>query len=161
LVPDPEGPGRRGRVEQALSGRFAAVGPAVPPGEAARSARRARAALGLASEAAPFVVAEEHLAALLLTCDRELAAELASHALAPLAALKEGARARLSLTLRAWLDHQGRIEQTARALHVHPQTVRYRLGQLRDLFGDDLDDPERRFELSLALRATTLHLGAL
>jgi DNA-binding PucR family transcriptional regulator len=37
-------------------------------------------------------------------------------------------------------------------LHVHPQTVRYRLGQLRELFGDALDEPEQRFALMLALR---------
>ena len=38
-------------------------------------------------------------------------------------------------------------------LDVHPQTVRYRLGQLRDLLGDALEDPEERLALSLALRA--------
>ena len=38
-------------------------------------------------------------------------------------------------------------------LDVHPQTVRYRLKQLRELFGERLEDPEARFELSLALRA--------
>jgi DNA-binding PucR family transcriptional regulator len=36
---------------------------------------------------------------------------------------------------------------------VHPQTVRYRLKQLRELFGARLEDPEARFELALALRA--------
>ena len=41
----------------------------------------------------------------------------------------------------------------AAALDVHPQTVRYRIRQLRDLFGDRLEDPEGRFELALALRA--------
>ena len=41
----------------------------------------------------------------------------------------------------------------AAALDVHPQTVRYRLKQLRELFGPALEDPEARFELSLALRA--------
>lgn len=41
----------------------------------------------------------------------------------------------------------------AAALHVHPQTVRYRLAQLRDIFGEALDDPATRFELSLAVRA--------
>jgi DNA-binding PucR family transcriptional regulator len=41
----------------------------------------------------------------------------------------------------------------ARALHVHPQTARYRLAQLRELLGDQLDDPDARFELELALRS--------
>jgi DNA-binding PucR family transcriptional regulator len=36
---------------------------------------------------------------------------------------------------------------------VHPQTVRYRMRQLRDLFGERLEDPDSRFELALALRA--------
>jgi len=37
-------------------------------------------------------------------------------------------------------------------LEVHPQTVRYRVRRLRELFGDALEDPEQRFELGLALR---------
>jgi DNA-binding PucR family transcriptional regulator len=43
--------------------------------------------------------------------------------------------------------------EVARAIHVHPQTVRYRLNQLRDLFGDD---PDTRFELMVVTRARTL-----
>ena len=56
-------------------------------------------------------------------------------------------------TLRAWLDRPGQVQAVAAALDVHPQTVRYRLKQLRELFGERLEDPEARFELSLALRA--------
>jgi DNA-binding PucR family transcriptional regulator len=41
----------------------------------------------------------------------------------------------------------------ARAMHVHPQTARYRLARLRELLGDALDDPDARFELEIALRA--------
>jgi DNA-binding PucR family transcriptional regulator len=41
----------------------------------------------------------------------------------------------------------------AAELNVHPQTVGYRLTQLRELFGDALDDPQVRFELELVLRA--------
>jgi DNA-binding PucR family transcriptional regulator len=41
-------------------------------------------------------------------------------------------------------------------LHVHPQTVRYRLNRLRELYGDALDDPDARFELELALRSRAL-----
>jgi DNA-binding PucR family transcriptional regulator len=59
----------------------------------------------------------------------------------------------LGKTLLAWLDHQGKVPEIAAALHVHPQTVRYRLGRLRECFGSALDDPEDRFELALALRA--------
>ena len=44
------------------------------------------------------------------------------------------------------------MQAVAAELGVHPQTVRYRLRQLRELFGTRLEDPEARFELSLALR---------
>ena len=36
---------------------------------------------------------------------------------------------------------------------MHQQTVGYRVAQLKELFGDALDDPEVRFELELVLRA--------
>ena len=73
--------------------------------------------------------------------------------LAPLDHLPDGPRARLTETLAAWLDRPGQVQAVAAALDVHPQTVRYRVRQLRDLFGTRLEDPEARFELALALRA--------
>ncbi len=33
----------------------------------------------------------------------------------------------------------------------HPQTVRYRMGQVREAFGDALDDPEVVLDLTIAL----------
>ena len=86
--------------------------------------------------------ADEQLAALLLHADRGLLDDLAHRRLAPLADETERSRERLSETLLAWLDHQGRVPEIAAALHVHPQTVRYRLGRLRECFGSALDDPE-------------------
>ena len=99
-----------------------------------------------------LIVAEDHLAALLLAADPGVAADLAASRLAPLADLPAGPRARLTETLAAWLDRPGQVQAVAAALGVHPQTVRYRVRQLRDLFGERLEDPEARFELSLALR---------
>ena len=34
---------------------------------------------------------------------------------------------------------------------MHPQTVRYRMGQLREVYGDRLDDPRTVLELVIAL----------
>jgi DNA-binding PucR family transcriptional regulator len=100
-----------------------------------------------------FARAEEHLPALVIAADPALAAELARERLAPLQTLGDGPRARLTETLRAWLDRPGQVQAVAAELGVHPQTVRYRVKQLRELFGDRLEDPEARFELGLALRA--------
>ena len=176
LLPDPEGPGRRRALATALDGPLAALGPAVPWPEAGASLRRAAAAFRLAAQGrldgqaaasrpdqpapsppgqsgARLVVADEHLPALLLAAEPGLAAELARSRLAPLDALGPGPRERLAATLRAWLDRPGQVQAVAAGLGVHPQTVRYRLKQLRELFGTSLDDPEARFELALALRA--------
>ncbi|MQY09151.1 helix-turn-helix domain-containing protein [Actinomadura macrotermitis] len=46
----------------------------------------------------------------------------------------------LAGTALAYLDHGGRIEPTARALHVHGNTVKYRLRRLRELTGRSLAD---------------------
>ena len=72
--------------------------------------------------------------------------------LAPLGGLSVGSRLRLSQTLGVWLAEQGRLGPVAQRLGVHPQTARYRLGRLRELFGTALDDPDQRFWLALALR---------
>jgi DNA-binding PucR family transcriptional regulator len=136
----------------------AALGPAVALPRAAHSLARARAAHALMLEGLlpdqPIVAADDHLCELMLHGgDTTLAADLAARVLAPLAELRPKAATRLRETLRAWLDHPGQVQAVAERLHVHPQTVRYRVAQLRELFGDSLDDPDARFELALALRS--------
>ena len=93
---------------------------------------------------------------LLIEHDPSLLAELAERRLAPLARAGPAARARRLETLGAWLEHHGSVPYVARAIHVHPQTVRYRLNHLCELFGEDLDDPEARFELLVVTRARGL-----
>ena len=48
----------------------------------------------------------------------------------------------------------------ASLLGVHPQTVRYRVHQIEQLFGDALADPQARFELELSVRAELLRSNA-
>jgi hypothetical protein len=151
-------PARREELEAAVRERRAALGPEVPWQEAALSFARAREVLRLAGEGGidgdeALLVAERHRLSLLLGADRRLARDVAESALAPLEGETELSRERLGSTLDAWLRHRGRTEAVAKALHVHPQTVRYRLARLRELFGSRLDDPDGRFELELALRA--------
>ena len=156
LVPDPDAPGRRRRLKAASQGRAVALGPSVGLPRAGTSVRRAAATHALLAAGrlgdARFAAAEDHMPALVLSADPLLAAELAERLLTPLVALADGPRARLTETLRAWLDRPGQVQAVAGELGVHPQTVRYRLRQLRELFGERLEDPEGRFELALALR---------
>lgn len=158
LVPDARGPGRARELRRATRDTLAVLGPATGWRRAPHGFRRALAALRLAAQgtlaADGLLDSDDHLATLLAHADEPLLADLAARRLAPLADASPNLRARLEGTLRAWLDHQGRIPDVAAALHVHPQTVRYRLNQLRERFGPALDDPNARFELALALRGT-------
>jgi len=143
-------PGSRRHLLRSLAGRPAVVGPTRPWTAAAASFGRASRAAGLLKTDA-VLDTEEHLTTLVLRSDPEALADLRAQALAPLSELRPTTAARLAETLRAWLLHQGRREEAAAALHVHAQTVRYRMNQLRELYGEQLTDPEAVLRLTLAL----------
>jgi hypothetical protein len=155
LITDPDGPGQRALIERAVqrSGASAGLGTTVDWTQARISFARARAALELADHEPGLIAAAEHAGDLLLRSDRLLAVELAQQWLSPLEGLSPGSRAKMTETLSAWLAEQGRLGQVAHRLEIHPQTARYRLGRLRELFGDALDHPDSRFWLEMALRA--------
>ncbi len=124
------------------------IGPDVPVGEARRSLVCARL-LPEIDDGPLWAV--DRLPALLTRGAPEVAATIGERALAPLARLRSTQRDRLTATLASWLRHWGQRQAVAAELSIHPQTVAYRVNQLRELFGDALDDPHRRLELQLAL----------
>ena len=149
LVPDVGGAARATLLE-VLAGREAVVGPARPWQRARRS--YARALRGWALPRTEDVLdTDRHLPQIVLAADRSAMADLREATLAPFAELPEATAERLSETLRAWLLLQGRREHVAEALHVHPQTVRYRMGQIRELFGERLQDPDEVLAILIAL----------
>jgi len=154
IVPDPDAPGRRARLAEALHGLGAVVSSSVPLEALPATIRDSTTALrlraeGLLDEDPVFV--DKHYDALLVHGDTRLLDLLTQQVLAPLHGLPAGTRARWEETLAAWLRTMGDRQEMARVLHVHPQTVRYRVGQLRSLFGTALDDPDMRLRLTLAL----------
>jgi PucR C-terminal helix-turn-helix domain len=165
LVPDPDGPGRTDMIERGLRGWTGALGPVVPLSRAGCSLRWARQVLALTRRGAirggrGLIHCEEHLTALVLLSDEELARVLSSVWLAPLGRLRPSQQDIIAETLLAWLQNAGNARLAASQLHVHPQTVRYRLRQIQELFGDALADPAARFDLEVALRARQLLRGA-
>ncbi|MDT5263510.1 MAG: hypothetical protein QOI90_136 [Mycobacterium sp.] len=60
----------------------------------------------------------------------------------------------LADTLRAYLDSFGDVGAAAQWLHVHPNTVRYRVRRIEEVLASSLADPDVRLLLSLSLRAT-------
>jgi len=154
IVPDPAGPGRRARLAQALRGARAVVGHTVGLEALPASSLIAQTAAelqraGVLNEDPAF--AEEHLDAILVHRDPRLLAALRRRVLAPLDDQPAATRDRLIETLTSWLRHFGDRRAMAAELHVHPQTVRYRMTQLHLLFGSTLDAPDERARLVLAL----------
>jgi hypothetical protein len=143
-------PDARRSLLRLLKARPAVVGPTREWHAAASSFRRAVRAQAL--QTGDWLLdSEAHLTSLVLSADPEALADLRAQALAPLADLRGSTGDRLAETLRSWLLHQGRREDVAADLHVHPQTVRYRMTQIRDLYGDRLTRPESVLQLVVAL----------
>jgi hypothetical protein len=84
------------------------------------------------------------------------ASTLTGDALGPLVALRDHDTRHHSdylRTLAAWLDHPGAPSEAARSIHVHPNTMRYRMARLSDLAGLNLDDATVRLATRLQLAA--------
>jgi hypothetical protein len=156
LVPDMHGP-NRSRLLRELRDRRAVVGPARTWTQAQSSYHRVLQAreLDLAGGDTETIDTDTRLVELVLGADREAADDLRRQVLAPLEQLRPNTAERLAETLRSWLLHQGQRDAVAADLFVHAQTVRYRMNQLRELYGERLNDPRAVLELVVALSIPT------
>jgi hypothetical protein len=154
IIPDPEGPRRHEPIATALRGTGAVVGPAVPLEQLPTSVHVTAAgsrllAAGIVTDDPMFIT--DHYDAVMVARDPWLLDRLREQVLAPLDGLAAGPRSRLEATLAAWLAAMGDRQAAALSLRVHPQTVRYRLRQLQELYGEDWHDPALRLKLTLAV----------
>ncbi|MDI1464602.1 helix-turn-helix domain-containing protein [Catellatospora sp. KI3] len=92
---------------------------------------------------------------LLASVPRPVREEFARRLLSPLREYDRTHRADLVHTLRTFLDCDGSWTRCAAALHLHVNTLRYRIGRIGALTGRDLDHFPDRVDLYLALRAAT------
>ncbi|WP_036491330.1 MULTISPECIES: helix-turn-helix domain-containing protein [Nocardioides] len=149
LVPSTGSAAARAGLLRALRSTSSVVGPSVPWLEAARSHQLAARAFDLGLSG--LVDTNAHLAALVLAAESDTRTALRVQVLAPLAGQRPSTIEKLTETLRSWVLNQGRRDAVAAELFVHPQTVRYRVQQLRELYGDRLEDPQFVLEATLAL----------
>ena len=100
-------------------------------------------------------VPELGLTGLLAAVTDERLVDYSRRHLGPLIEHDTARKGNLVATLRAYLE-TGEQQQAARRLRVHPNTLRYRLDRIREISGLDLEDPETRLNLSVALRVQAL-----
>ncbi|MEV7779544.1 helix-turn-helix domain-containing protein [Kitasatospora sp. NPDC088351] len=133
---------------------------AAHPGELPRSRADADRALRvLTAGGTPHRVAhlsDVYVASLLLELADRVHAEddLPDNPVARLRAYDAEHHSALTETLAAWLDTFGDVVAAAAAVHIHPNTFRYRLKRLAEVADLDLADPGARFEAMLHLRLT-------
>ena len=133
------------------------IGPAVRleslPAGFSHASRALQTALAFGQEGV-FSLADLSIRPAILA-DEALGDAFAARHLAPLADLGR-LGAELESTLRAWLDHGMRIEESARALHVHANTLRHRLRRFEEASDTNLRDPREVVELWWALERRRL-----
>ena len=100
-------------------------------------------------------VPELGLTGLLAAVTDERLVDYSRRHLGPLMQHDSTRKGSLVSTLRAYLE-TGEQQQAASRLRVHPNTLRYRLDRIREISGVDLEDPETRLNLAVALRVQAL-----
>ncbi|CCH30311.1 PucR family transcriptional regulator ligand-binding domain-containing protein [Actinosynnema sp. NPDC047251] len=147
-------------VEPGLGGTRVLVGISSPVAAtglrgAAEEAAHARR-LGERRAGRTCVVAGEEIALhqlLLAGVPEELRGSLRRRVLGPVLDYDAEHGTDLVGTLRVFLDRSGSWTAAAGQLHVHVNTLRYRMGRVEDLLGVDLADFTVRVDLYLALQA--------
>jgi hypothetical protein len=170
LLPSPEsstGPSCAGTLREALGRLEPGLGPARltvgvsrPPAVDALSgalqeARHARELAQARAGALHVVTGEEvtsHVA-LLATVPDDARRAFAARVLDPVLAYDARHGAGLRETLEAFLDCSGSWSRSAEVLHLHVNTVRYRIGRVEELTGRDLGRFSNRVDVFLALQS--------
>lgn len=109
-----------------------------------------RALMAAVDQGRRLLRSEELPGGLLGLLDNPAGLRLAEDLLAPIDRQRNGAE--LLASLRAYLAASGRWDAAAERLGVHRHTLRYRMRRIRELLPGDLDDPDHRTELWIALR---------
>ena len=132
-----------------LNTKLGLTGLLTRPGPAAALPQSYAAARALLGHAATGTLAHDTdlLVQAALTGDPEAQSALVGRWLAPLAA-----QPKLLATLRALVAQGFSLKDTAAALGLHANTLRYRLERLEMLLGSNVTEPGLRFELELAVR---------
>jgi hypothetical protein len=157
--------GNEGALDEALksAGEWACgIGTARPllqAGVSLEEARLASTASALVHEGAPTRFADLGPVRLLLLLHRDQPYELSRFVYESIGSLLRhdtGTTNPLLPTVQAFIEHGGRLRDTAEHLIVHRNTLAYRLQRAAEILGADLRDADVRLGLELALKALPL-----
>jgi DNA-binding PucR family transcriptional regulator len=143
-------------IEPALSSAGFALGISVDTTNLRAAIQEARYARRLAESSAGRVVvmAGDEVAShqlLLAAVPDDLRRSFSLRVLGPVADYDAAHKSELMRTLRVFLESAGSWAQAAAELHVHVNTLRYRIGRVAELTGRDLNSFSDRVDLYLAL----------
>ena len=82
--------------------------------------------------------------------------QFAERTLGPLLERDRTTQTRYIETLESHLDCDCHLKQSSARLHIHANTLRYRLGRIRELLGCDINDAATRLNLAVAMKALRL-----
>lgn len=139
------------RDNHAVTARFAVGAPATDVLALHESIHDARSALR-AGDATVSDIADLRLPVLLANVDHHARSRFTDQLLGPLRAASDWPT--LRATVLAWCEHGGNLVHTARALHIHRNTVIYRLDRLTRLTGRDIRDHRYAIALYVACLAS-------
>jgi purine catabolism regulator len=84
--------------------------------------------------------------------DEPAARRFSDQIVGPLVEYDQRHRSSMMETIIAYFHHHGNVSQTADALYIHRNTLSYRLDRIKELTGQDLENPDQRLALQLALK---------
>ncbi|MDO9535831.1 MAG: XylR N-terminal domain-containing protein [Bacillota bacterium] len=91
---------------------------------------------------------------ILFEVEQDKLVDFVNHILGPLVEYDEKYGSELIMTLSKFVKNNFNIQSTARNSFISSSTLKYRLKKIREFMGFDLDDPEVRLSLQLALKLT-------
>lgn len=138
-----------------LPGVAAGVSRPFGPGDPTRVAQREAvwAASRAAESGRPLVQYGDDTTGRWLPDDPQVLAALVEHVLGEVLRYDRTHGSHLLVSARTWLERDRRTEDAAAVLHVHPNTLGYRLKRFADLTGRDLSSTAALAEVWLAVRA--------
>jgi hypothetical protein len=144
-------------LDAAAAGRVGVSSPFARLERAVDGRRQARSACATASPGTTEVVRfGQRPLGVLLANSPEQARAMADAVLGPVLAMPDEDGAVMLETARAWLAAGGSTSTAARQLHVHRNTVRYRLRRLEEATGRDLAVPIDAAEVYVALECVRI-----